>query len=153
LTVHSPRPNRWLHDRKGYSGLIATIFMVLVVIYLYTSVFSVIQDQNLNFQDATSQSQQIDADRNAEKITISDVTYSPDQITFTIKNNGPIPVQIVRLWAQNSTETAKGYALPMVLASGKVILDLNVEIVGVPTGDVNFWLVTSRGNLFSTDEI
>ena len=151
MTGHLLRHNRLFRNRKGYSGLIATIFMVLVVIYLYTSVFSVIQEQNLNFQDATSQSQQIDTDRNTEKIAFSNVKYLTNEITFVVKNSGPIPVQIVRLWViQNSTGTSQSYPLTLVLAPSEKISDVSVKTNDAPSGDVSFLLVTARGNLVSS---
>jgi hypothetical protein len=121
--------------------------MVLVVIYLYTSVFSVIQDQNLKFQDATSQSQQLDADRNAEKVTISDVKYESTEVTFTIKNSGALPVQIERVWIQNQNETAVAFPKSIVLASGIEKPNVSISISGASINSV-FWIVTSRGNLF-----
>jgi hypothetical protein len=148
LTVHLPlHHNRLLRNKKGYSGLIATIFMVLVVIYLYTSVFSVIQDQNLNFQDATSQSQQLDADRNAEKVSISDVRCEQAAVTFTIKNCGALPVRIERVWVLNPNETALSFPLNIVLASGIEKPNVSVSISGASVDSV-FWVVTYRGNLF-----
>ena len=154
MTDHSLLHKRWIRSRKGYSGLIATIFMVLVVLYLYFNVFMFIQSRNVAFQDVTSQSQQLDIDRSMERVRISDVTYPVGRIALTIKNIGPLPVQLVRMWVHNSEGeyTTLRFSPPIILHSGSEIpLNFPIGIDGASTGEIIFWFVTARGNLVSTN--
>ena len=149
MTGHLQHAKRFARDKKGYSGIIATIFLVLVVLYLYYNVFMVTQNRNVAFQDVTSQSQQLDIDRSMERVRISDVTYPVGRIALTIKNIGPLPVQLVRMWVHNSGEyTTLSFSPPIVLHSGSEISrDFPIGIGGSSTGDIVFWFVTARGNL------
>ncbi len=141
-------------NRKAYAGIIAAIFLVLVVMYLYYNVFIVTQNRNLSFQDAVSQSQQLDFDRSSEQLSISDLSYSSSGIALTIKNTGPLPVQLVRFWAQNSEGdfATLSFSPLIVLDSGREISQFfPVGIAGTETGDIAFWFVTARGNLISAN--
>ena len=158
MTDHSPLHKRWIRSRKGYSGLIATIFMVLVVMYLYFNVFMFIQSRNVAFQDTISQSQQLDVDRNTEQITISNATMVNAQpnISCTITNTGPLPVQIVRLWVQDlevKMHTTISISPPIVLQPGsRTTQSFPINIAGASVNDpFCLWFVTARGNLVSTN--
>ncbi len=120
--------------------------MVLVVMYLYFNVFMFIQSRNVAFQDVTSQSQQLDIDRSMERVRISNVTYPLGRIALTIKNIGPLPVQLVRMWVQNTEGeyTTLSFSPPIVLNSGSEISQ-DFPIGGL-MGDIVFWFVTARGN-------
>jgi hypothetical protein len=135
--------------------------MVLVVMYLYFNVFMFIQSRNVAFQDVTSQSQQLDIDRNIERITISNVTYTPVNslsghynIALTIKNTGPLPVQLVRMWVQNTQAeyTSVGISPPITVPSGgKITRDFSFTMGGTSMDEIVFWFVTARGNLVSAN--
>jgi len=135
--------------------------MVLVVLYLCSSVFMFIQNRNIAFQDATIQSQQLDIDRHTERITILNITYTPVDghpgeynIALTIKNTGPLPVQIVRMWVQNNEAeyTNLNISPPIILQSGgKTSRDFSFTMSGTSMGEIVFWLVTARGNLVSAN--
>jgi hypothetical protein len=143
---------RLFKHKKGYAGILASIFLVLVVLYVYYNMYMVAQNRNLAFQDATSQSQQLDFDRSIEGVTISDVSYSASGVSLTIKNTGPLPIQLVRFWAQNSQAQSAtlSFSPPILLDSGsKISQFFAVGINGVSTGDIAFWFVTARGNLIS----
>jgi len=149
LTVHSRHAKCFVHNKKGYAGIIASVFLVLVVLYLYYNVFSVTQNRNVAFQDAASQSQQLDLDRSMELVAISDVTYSVGRLSLIAKNIGAIPVQLVRIWAQN-LETGYvtfSFSPPIILHSGdEVPLSFQIGINGAEN-EILFWFVTARGNL------
>jgi len=76
--------------------------MVLIVLYLYYNLYLFTLNRETDFQDVSSRSQQLDADRNAEKITISNVAESQSGnsiiISCMLTNNGSVATQIVRLW-------------------------------------------------------
>jgi hypothetical protein len=153
---------RWIRSRKGYAGIIATIFMVLVVLYLYFGVFMFMQTQNVAFQDVTSQSQQLDNDRNTERIELSEVIYTQASqpsyynIGLTIKNTGPIPVQIERIWVQsNEGECTNNAISPSIVLQpgGKTSQEFSFKMNSSSMNEVVFWLVTARGNLVSANAL
>lgn len=96
--AHSSSRKKLRINRKGYSAIIGTIFMVLIILFLYFNVFTFSLNRNTDFQDVISRSEQLDADRNAEQITITNsfLTFPSGQIKLycTLSNNGTVPVQL-----------------------------------------------------------
>lgn len=151
-------------DRKGYSALIATIFMVLVILFLYFNVFMFSLNRNTDFQDVVSRSEQLDADRNAEQVTITGIIITQGGqtgqliVTCTLVNNGSVPVQMARLWVQDKSlpqNNVGNVALltpPIALQPGSSVHETfpPVTISGSSVSDSFYlWLVTFRGNLYS----
>jgi hypothetical protein len=150
-------------NRKGYSALIATIFMVLIVLFLYFNVFTFSLNRDKDFQDIISRSQQLDADRNAEQITITDVVVTQDgsgqiYITCVLVNNGSVPVQLARLWVHDNDLLQPNIA-NVELSTQSILLQQGssvpaqfppISIQGASYSDEFYmWLVTFRGNSFS----
>jgi hypothetical protein len=159
MTVRS-RCNRILKkNRKGFSTVIATIFMVLVVMFLFFNVFMFSQRQDALLQDAVNQSAQLDADRSAEHISFTNVIINRgvNQVTIScsILNDGPLPVQIMRLWVKDSAVSSPattGFAPPLVLQPGSKLSQqqFTFTVLGASAGDeVSLWFVTARGNVVS----
>lgn len=159
---HSRR-RKLLGNKKGFSAVIATIFMVLAVLFLYFNVFMYIQKQDSRLQDAVSQSAQLDADRNME---LGHVTFSVIScrqvvgtnqfvISCTIVNNSPIPVQLVRFWAQDYQNPRRTNSLLMstVLEPGGTkqlpAFTITISDAQQPTRAIYMWFITSRGNQVS----
>jgi hypothetical protein len=154
------RLNRFFKCRRGYSGIIATIFMVLVVMYLFYNIFVFTQNQSFRLQDLTSQSQQLDVDRNSEHLevnfTCTHLGGGNYNVEFTVRNTGPLTVQILRLWVQNSAESTSIPISPViVLQPGEETSPppLTFQLNGTPSGHVPFWLVTARGNLVANSTL
>lgn len=164
MTARLLRRRKLRMNRKGYSGIIATIIMVLVILYFYFSVamFSLNRDKDL--QDVTARSTQLDADRNAEKVTITNVTITqgpqPGQliVTCTLLNSGPVPIQLARLWlkdkslTQNNVGNVPLATTPVAIQPGSSLQQTfpPITIQGSSTSDSFFlWIITFRGNSFS----
>lgn len=155
--AHSSRNKNPLTNRRGFSAVVGTIFMVLAVLFLYFNVYTFTQNQNTQFQDIISQSQQLDADRNTEHITIETANYtvlSQGHISLTVRftNDSPLPVQIARVWAEDNANPSHISSLPLtlVMSSGNQktqIFDLNMG--ATISGSLHVWFATSRGNLFA----
>ncbi len=155
--THLSRHKRFIKNRKAFSAMIGTIFLVLVVLFLYFNVYMFIQNQDTNFQDAIGQSQQLDADRSMEKVAIASPIQAPTiidpQVTITcsITNNSPFPIKIMRLWvtdlSTNNFNETDSLPLPLVLAPGNTSTESFTVILPNAQGPFYLEFVTSRGNL------
>ena len=163
MTAHSSCHKSFRMNRKGYSAIIGTIFMVLIILFLYFNVFTFSLNRNTDFQDVISRSEQLDADRNAEQLTISNVVVNQSQtnqiiVRCTLVNTGSVPIQMARLWVQDNSLSQNnvgtvGLLTPIIaLEPGSItqVVFPAVTISGaLSTHSFYFWLVTFRGNLFS----
>ena len=165
----SKRRMRLINGRKGYSGIIAAIFMVLIALFLYFNVFMFILDRNTAFQNTTIQVAQMDVDRMSEQLSVFGLNYAVDSayhvsVSFIVNNISPLSIEIVRVWIKdltlNSSQTnygsnSTGNVLPIVLQPGQrayVPLNIvNVTINGASSSDSFIsWFVTARGRVFNT---
>ncbi len=144
---------RFLKGKRGFSTVIASIFMVLAVLFLFFNVFMFMQNQDIKLQDAISQSQQLDNDHNAEHLQIENPTLSPETgvVSVTLTNDCSLPIKINRAWLIETSTINLAYnvAFSKVLSPYET---LNEEITFTainPSGHYRLELVTSRGNLFS----
>jgi len=146
-------------NSKGYSGIIAGIFLVLLVLVLYSNVFMFLLKQNTSFQEEVSDVNQKDIDRSSEKLIVSNVNYTVvgDQVRVEaqVSNDGPVSVQIITLWVIDTTVQKYGYNNTLNINS-KTGVTLNLTgsnamiatIEGSNSSDVfTSWFVTARGNL------
>lgn len=133
--------------------------MVLVVMVLYTNVFVFMLNQNVFFQEAVSQANQEDIDRNDERVAVSSVNYTVEggqvRIDAITTNDGPISVQMITLWVFDATIRKYGYddALDINLKAGDTVVfagssALVVTVEGsISTDEFTAWFVSARGNL------
>lgn len=150
-------------NSKGVSGILATIFMVLTVLFLYAHVYVFIQNENRRFEESIREANQMDIDYSSEKITISDVIYTAvgDQVHVQAKvtNNGPISVQMMTLWVVDTNTQKFGYndTLDIDLDIGDTLnfAESNALIVTVEGASSSHkftsWFITVRGNLISLE--
>jgi hypothetical protein len=147
-----------LNDRKGFAGIIAAIFMVLIALFLVSNVFMFSMERNLAFQDRAKQGNQLVLDKNNEQIVV-DVPSRPipslNSITvpLDITDSSPLSIEIVSVWVQDLSMTAnpnfKCAATTIALQPGTTIVkSVIVSITGAKSTDSNFksWLITARGN-------
>lgn len=163
MTPHSSYHKKLRPNRKGYSTILGTIIMVLIILYFVFNVMMFNLNRDEDFQDVISRSVQLDADRTAEKVTISDVVITQGTqswqliITCTLTNNGTVPIQMARLWlkdknlTQNNVGNVALTTPPVLLQPGSIIRTTfpQVTIQGSSTSNSFYlWLVTFRGNSF-----
>lgn len=151
-------------NSKGVSGIIAAIFLVLIIFFLYANVFTFILIQNTSFQEVVSEVNQRDIDRSIEKITVSNVNYTVvnDQVRVEaqVKNDGPVSVQIITLWVIDTTTQKYGYndTLNINMKTGDALNftgsnALRVTIENSNPSDVfTSWFVTDRGSLIPLEK-
>lgn len=138
----------------------ATIIMVLVVMFLFYNVYMFMHARDADYQNVVGRSQQLDADRAAESLKIQSVSKIggsgfPIVVTCTLKNDGSVPIQVVRLWLKDSA-TSSMTAVNVSLLSQNVVLQPGastlqifppVTVPGALSSDAfTLTLVTSRGN-------
>jgi FlaG/FlaF family flagellin (archaellin) len=155
----SKRRSRLINNRKGYAGIIATIFLVLVVLFLFFNVYTFTNDRNTAYQDTVGQVAQMEADRNTEQATVSIVNAAiaaQSNIVYVncnITNNGPLSAQLVRLWIKDITTNQTGNTkTSIVLQPGSITSYFNlVNIANASSSDqFAFWFETARGNAISS---
>ncbi|MFQ6081134.1 MAG: hypothetical protein ACE5OW_05670 [Candidatus Bathyarchaeia archaeon] len=151
-------------NSKGVSGIIATVFLVLIVLFLYANVFTFILIQNTSFQEVVSEVNQMDIDRSSEKITVSNVNYTVvgDEVYVEaqVTNDGPVSVQIITLWVIDTTTQKYGYndTLNINLKTGDALNFTGSNALRVTIEDSSSssvfasWFVTDRGNLIPLEK-
>ncbi len=158
--ARSLRRKSIIRNRRGYSALIATIIMVLVVMFLFYNVYLFMMNRDTDLQNVISRSQQLDADRNAETLTILNTATSggsgfPVVVTCTLVNSGSVPVQVVRLWLKDLNSMSNLPAVTISLMNQNVVLQpgastlrsFQVSMPGAFSSDTfALTLVSSRGN-------
>jgi hypothetical protein len=153
-----------IRNRRGYSALLATIIMVLVVMFLFYNVYMFMLNRDTDLQNIISRSQQLDADRSAEILTILNPTITggnglPIIVACTLVNNGSVPIQVVRLWLKDLNPISNLPAVTASLMTQNVVLQpgastlrsFQVTLPGAFASDTfALTLVSSRGNSFTT---
>jgi hypothetical protein len=153
-------------NSKGFSSVIGTTFMVLVMMFLGTSVFLWTLSQNTIYNEAVRARNLEEADRIDEHIVALNGNYTVlgDQVTVkaVLKNTGSVAVQIINLWVLDTDPTNRRYAnksLDLKLNPGNVLNlgDSSNATVTLPGADPNHvfvsWFVTARGNTVPLEQM
>jgi hypothetical protein len=134
--------------------------MVLVVMFLFYNVYMFILGRDTDLQNVISRSQQLDADRNAETLTILNPAITggigfPLVINCTLVNTGSVPIQVVRLWLKDLNPMSNLPVVTVSLMNQNVVLQpgastlrsFQVNLPGAFASDTfALTLVSSRGN-------
>ena len=164
MTIRLPlrkRVKKLTANSKGFSSVIGTTFMVLVMRFLSTSVFLWTLSQNTMYNEAVRARNQEEAERSSENIVALTGNYSVNEVTgevtvnVVLKNAGSVAVQIINLWVLDSDPSNRRYtnkSLNLNMKSGDVLnlvglSGLNVTIPGAdPSHNFASWFVTAKGN-------
>jgi len=150
---------------SGISTVIGAIFFVIITLLITTNIFLWSIAQHTQYNQAVIQSNQMDADRINERITITSGNYSivpsPSylvKVNATLTNEGPVSSQIITLWVVDNNISSYNY---VSLRSSNINLDPGDECrvntsVTIPgcdrTHNYDIWFVTARGNLVSFEK-
>ena len=151
------RVRKLIANSKGFSSVIGTTFMVLVMMFLSTTVFLWTLSQNTMYNEAVRARSQEDADRYNENVVALGGNYSVSGSNVTVKvmlkNAGSIVVQIINLWVLDTDlQRYANKSLNLNLNPGNISLfvesgPLTVTIPGTdPNHNFVSWFVTARGN-------
>ena len=161
MTDHLQFHKKLTNNKRGFSTVVAAIFMVLAIMFLFFNVFVFVQNQNSKLEDTVSQSAQLDADRLSELISTS-ASLAPIAIPGTtsctfqcvFKNNSSLPVKIVRAYWIDTSTNVQTISATIVIAPGannfNLLSGTSFNSRTVRTVDMYFQviaLVTSRGNV------
>jgi len=146
-------------NSKGFSSVIGTTFMVLVMMFLSTAVFMWTLSQNTVYNEAVRARNQEEADRSNENVVALSGNYSVsgDNVTVKVvlKNAGSLAVQIINLWVLDTDPSNRRYtnkSLSLNMTPGQVLsfVDSGLLTVTIPGANANHtfasWFVTARGN-------
>lgn len=146
---------------KGFSSVIGTIFMVLVMMLMGTTVFMWTLRQNTLYYQAVKEKNQIEVDRLNERVKAFDAVYAVTDndvsVTVELQNQGPLSVQILNLWVVDvntrSYNFSRSLSVNYLQPGENAILKANVTIID-STNDHRFssWLITGRGNVVPIEE-
>jgi hypothetical protein len=93
---------------------------------------------------------QVRSDIQKEQFKIAGVSLPNNKFNITVQNTGPIPINITRLWVQNTTTTnwVAKYQLSTTITPGGTISNIGQSIPGSISATKAYYvkLVTSRGN-------
>jgi len=147
-------------DSKGFSSVIGTVFMVLVTMFLSTSVFLWTLSQNTLYNEAIREKNQLESAVLSENVQVTNTTYVVNRndnviVSTAITNPSSLSVQFTTLWVHASNTTYTGYnftQLSNVNIQGGAYLRLsfNMIVSGLRLGGAySFasWLITGRGNV------
>jgi hypothetical protein len=136
-----------------------TIIMILVAMFLFYNVYMFTVNRDMDYQNIVIRSQQMDADRATETLTIVSPGTTggngvPIVVTLTLVNGGSVPIQVVRLWLKDLTSGHEGFATISLLSlnvalqpGSSTIQSFNVPLSGAFASDTfALTLVSSRGN-------
>jgi len=143
---------------RGFSSVIGTIFMVLLVVTSIAGVFLSTLYQNKLYNDAVRGQNQQELDARNENV-VANGNYSvpsPGKVSViaNLTNAGPVTAQIVNLWVFDTSKQTYGFNNSVAnkpwatLKAGNVTtFTSNVLVQNAVSGDsFNIWFVTARGN-------
>jgi len=147
--------NKFKRSSKGFSTVVGTIFLVLILMTVATSVFLYTFTQNATYNQAVKESSQTDADRYSERIVAYDTDHSYSggitEVNTTLTAYGPLSAQIIRIWVTWKTENDIKYGsedIEINVPSGLTKREGFSINVARPDNTYEFdgWFITARGN-------
>jgi archaellum component FlaF (FlaF/FlaG flagellin family) len=147
------RFGKLITNSKGFSSVIGTTFMVLVMMFLGTSVFMWTLSQNTLYNEAVRTRNQEEADRRNEGVVALGGNYSVSEdyvsVLAVLKNAGSVTAQLVNLWVLD-TNQSKYVSQPLNLNLNPGDIKQVMYTVPIPETHANntfaSWFVTARGN-------
>jgi hypothetical protein len=134
--------------------------MVLVMMFLSTSVFLWTLSQNTLYNEAIREKNQLESDVLSENVQVTNTTYVVNgndqvQISVDITNPSSLGVQFTTLWVYASNATYTGYNFTKlsnvnVQGGANLPLSFNMTVGGLRLGGAySFasWFITGRGNV------
>ncbi len=138
-----------MRTRRGLSTVIGAVFAVIVI---STSIGYVAYSMNLlqNYNQSVLARNQLSTDKGSENFQLYSLKVASNKFNITVANTGSVPINITRMWVQNTTATdwVNYYTINKAVNPGALITNIGQSSsVNVNTANAyNIKLVTSRGN-------
>jgi hypothetical protein len=156
LRLNKPR-KRLTHKSKGFSSIVGAVFAALIMISLIATVFVWSLSENTRYNNTVRQANQADSDRQSEKVVANVTARRVDDnnvaVNGTLQNEGPLSVEILTLWVQNTNRTTYAYkdSLGITLKSGSVTYlsgSMTTVLLANSLGDnLDCWFISGRGSI------
>lgn len=140
-------------SRKGLSTVVGAIFFVIAAsstIGYVTYSMNTIDKYNYSVLEKNQE----DIERGDEQFEVTRVTVDNNKFNITIQNTGSLPVNITRLWVENSTDTDDTdrvfkYDIKQAVYPGENVIKIgqNLPLSVGPTQAYDLKFVTERGNV------
>jgi hypothetical protein len=138
-------------EKKGLSTIIASVFMIAVIVIGLSTITSGLSFQNQLGQVVTERTSAESA-QGKERIELGDVRISAGKLNATLVNTGVLPVKLVRLWVTNTTDPNGWHRqydnLDMIINPGESLKDFGQELslTAMPSSSYELKVVTERGS-------
>jgi hypothetical protein len=138
-----------MKSRRGISSVVGMVFAIIAIV---TTVGYV--TFSLNVLDSYNQSvlarNQMSIDAGKEKLDLYSVKTTNYRFNVTIANSGNLPINITRMWVQNTTATdwVYYYTINKLVSPGALLTNIGVNSpVSYNSANMyNLKLITGRGN-------
>lgn len=143
-----------MRTRRGLSSVVGMVFAIIALTSVVTYVSYSMNTLNQYNQSILSKDQTVSSQA-SEKFQIANVNLANNRLNVTIANVGTIPVNITKIWIQNTTAFGQGtdwtlsYAPSNKIAGpGSTVTNIGQSMPGTinPLYAYQIKIVTSRGN-------
>ena len=157
-SLHRKDFRKLIVNPKGFSSVIGTTFMVLVMLVLASSIFLWTLSKNTEYFQAMKEKNQLEMDRLNERLSTENVNYTVSgdvvSVEVNLKNEGSLPVHLTTLWVLDTTIRKYGFndTLNINLKPGEILTIKGTEAIKVFIEGANnthifsSWFITARGN-------
>ncbi|MGH9921267.1 MAG: hypothetical protein ACRD38_00795 [Nitrososphaerales archaeon] len=140
-------------EKKGVSTILATVFMIAVIIVGLSAITSGLSFQN-NLGQVVTQRNAEESEQGRERIELRDVGIDSAKFNMTVVNAGSLPVKLVRMWVTNTSATTgwhKNYTLNDVINPGGSLpkLGTGLSLTALTDKSYDLNVVTERGTTAS----
>jgi len=139
-------------SRRGLSTVIGAIFFIIAA---SSTIGYVTYSMNTidKYNQSVLEKNQEDVERSDEQFKITRITIDNNKLNMTIQNIGTLPINITRLWVENTTDTDDTdrvfkYDVKQAVYPGENIIKVgqNIPLTIKTTQAYDLKLVTERGN-------
>uniref|UniRef100_A0A7J2U2W2 Flagellin n=1 Tax=Ignisphaera aggregans TaxID=334771 RepID=A0A7J2U2W2_9CREN len=124
--------------KQGQAEVIGGIIAITVLIFSIAAIYFLTASTQYTASTEYSRRTSFEAERSAEKLTVS---YDPSSGSCIIANTGPIGIKVARIWINNTFLDPQNTNIPQTIPAGYSI--------AIPLSSSPDYIVTSRGNVFS----
>ena len=139
-----------LKKRRGFAGIVGGVFIV-IIISTAIAYSALSMEQISQVAETVEIKQTSDFQKATEEFKVVKIETVDSQFNMTVTNSGDIPVQLTRLWVENTTDSTwpiAKYDLNELISPGYSATNIgqNIGLTALNTQSYEMKLVTERGN-------